>query len=234
VWVVDGRARAFPVRGRSGALRALEAAGIRVLVERDVLAQRLRQPGQLGKIALLMADAGVNNEIMYSDHDGQLILVVDDFERVVRCRRRGLGRGNEAAQVRNSDGVDRQRWPRDPDVPELPARPLDLGRGETTDTGIERSGVPWRPRRYNPEELLVASLSSCHMLWYLHLCSSHGVVVVNYRDSACGLMNERPDGAGEFVRVTLRPVVTVLPGADRRRRWRCTTRHTICALSRGR
>jgi organic hydroperoxide reductase OsmC/OhrA len=71
------------------------------------------------------------------------------------------------------------------------------------------------PGRYNPEELLVASLSSCHMLWYLHLCSAHGVVVVNYRDSACGLMNERPDGAGEFVRVTLRPVVTVLPGADR-------------------
>ena len=40
------------------------------------------------------------------------------------------------------------------------------------------------PRRDNPEELLVASLSSCHMLWYLHLCSSHGVLVVNYRDSA--------------------------------------------------
>ena len=54
-----------------------------MLVEREVLAQRLRQsePGQLGKIARLMADAGVNIEVMYSDHDRQLILVVDDFEK---------------------------------------------------------------------------------------------------------------------------------------------------------
>ena len=54
-----------------------------MLVEREVLAQRLRQsePGQLGKIARLMADAGVNIEVMYSDHDGELILVVDDVEK---------------------------------------------------------------------------------------------------------------------------------------------------------
>jgi hypothetical protein len=61
----------------------LLAAGIRVLAVRDVLIQRLRQgePGQLGKIARRMADAGVNIEVQYSDHDHQLILVVDDMVR---------------------------------------------------------------------------------------------------------------------------------------------------------
>ena len=62
---------------------ALEAAGIRVLAVREVLVQRLRQaePGQLGKITRLMAEAGVNIETLYSDHDHQLILVVDDIEK---------------------------------------------------------------------------------------------------------------------------------------------------------
>lgn len=65
------------------------------------------------------------------------------------------------------------------------------------------------PERYNPEELLVASLSSCHMLWYLHLCSVNNIVVVDYRDQAEGMMMERPDGSGYFKEVTLRPVVTI-------------------------
>ena len=67
----------------AAARRALEAAGIRVLAERDVLVQRLRQgePGQLGKISRRMAEAGVNIEVQYSDHDHQLILVVDNFEK---------------------------------------------------------------------------------------------------------------------------------------------------------
>ena len=65
------------------ARRALEAAGIRVLEEREVLVQRLNQsqPGQLGKITRRMADAGVNIEVLYSDHDHQLILVVDDLDK---------------------------------------------------------------------------------------------------------------------------------------------------------
>jgi len=67
----------------AAARRALESAGIRVRAERDVLVQRLRQdePGQLGKIARRMADAGVNIEAQYSDHDHQLILVVDDYTK---------------------------------------------------------------------------------------------------------------------------------------------------------
>ncbi|HZG23538.1 MAG TPA: OsmC family protein [Chitinophagaceae bacterium] len=63
--------------------------------------------------------------------------------------------------------------------------------------------------KYNPEELLVASLSTCHMLWFLHLCSSAGVVVTNYIDHASGTMVENPDGGGYFKEVTLYPEVTV-------------------------
>ena len=63
--------------------------------------------------------------------------------------------------------------------------------------------------RYNPEELLLASLSSCHMLWYLHLCSEAGIVVVDYTDHATGIMEETADGGGKFVEVALHPVVTV-------------------------
>ena len=70
------------------------------------------------------------------------------------------------------------------------------------------------PARYNPEELLVASLSSCHMLWYLHLCSVNGIVVVDYRDDASGVMEESADGSGRFVRVTLRPRVIFSPESD--------------------
>jgi len=69
------------------------------------------------------------------------------------------------------------------------------------------------PQRYNPEELLVASLSSCHMLWYLHLCAVNGVVVVDYQDAAEGIMKETADGGGFFKEVILRPVVRVADGA---------------------
>lgn len=69
------------------------------------------------------------------------------------------------------------------------------------------------PQRYNPEELLVASLSSCHMLWYLHLCAVNGVVVVSYEDRAEGVMAETADGGGHFTLVVLRPVVTVTTAA---------------------
>lgn len=63
--------------------------------------------------------------------------------------------------------------------------------------------------RQNPEELLVASLSGCHMLWYLHVCSVNGVVVTEYVDNATGLMEENKDGSGQFTEVILNPVVTV-------------------------
>ena len=68
--------------------------------------------------------------------------------------------------------------------------------------------------RHNPEDLLVAALSACHMLWYLHLCADAGVVVTAYEDAASGTMATHPPaGAGEFTRVTLRPRVAIAAGS---------------------
>lgn len=63
--------------------------------------------------------------------------------------------------------------------------------------------------RWNPEQLLIASLSACHKLWYLGLCAKAGVVVLAYEDAAIGEMIEEPSGTGQFTSVTLRPSVTI-------------------------
>lgn len=63
--------------------------------------------------------------------------------------------------------------------------------------------------RYNPEELLVCSLSSCHMLWFLHLCAVNKIIVTDYVDHATGVMEETKDGGGRFKEVTLHPKVVV-------------------------
>ena len=83
-WVVGNEGVAhFLFHDGAAARRALEAAGIRVVAERDVVVQRLKQavPGQLGQLTRRMADAGVNIEVLYSDHDHQLVLVVDDVTK---------------------------------------------------------------------------------------------------------------------------------------------------------
>jgi organic hydroperoxide reductase OsmC/OhrA len=86
--------------------------------------------------------------------------------------------------------------------------------------------------RYNPEELLVASLSSCHMLWYLHLCAVNGITVLEYRDAATGTMEER-DGSGQFVRVTLRPAIKVSAGNDLARAMALHEEaHRLCFIAR--
>lgn len=65
------------------------------------------------------------------------------------------------------------------------------------------------PARWNPEELLVAALSQCHLLWYLHLSADRGVVVRAYSDAAHGVMEQNESGGGRFTSVRLRPRVTV-------------------------
>ena len=70
------------------------------------------------------------------------------------------------------------------------------------------------PKRYNPEDLLVVALSSCHMLSYLHLAAVGGVVVTNYVDDAGGVMTQDAKGSGAFTRVTLRPKVTITASSD--------------------
>ena len=83
-FIFDGRGIAhFLFDDTVVARKALEEKGIEVLEDREVLVQRLNQnqPGQLGKISRMMAEAGVNIEVIYSDHQNQLILVVDDLEK---------------------------------------------------------------------------------------------------------------------------------------------------------
>ncbi|APR81323.1 Hypothetical protein A7982_06670 [Minicystis rosea] len=83
-FAMDGRGVAhFLVEDAVAASEALRAVGIAPIVDREVLVQKLDQetPGQLGKICRRMADAGVNIEVLYSDHANRLILVVDDVER---------------------------------------------------------------------------------------------------------------------------------------------------------
>lgn len=63
--------------------------------------------------------------------------------------------------------------------------------------------------RYNPEELFLSSLSACHMLWYLHLCSVHKIIVTDYLDKATGIMEETKNGSGKFTEVTLNPQVKI-------------------------
>lgn len=103
--------------------------------------------------------------------------------------------------------------------PEIPASSDPGFRGDKT--------------RYNPAELLVASLSSCHMLWYLHLCAVNKITVLEYRDSAEGLMRENPDGSGEFVSVTLKPQVVIAEPEEEGRADKLHHKaHSLCFISR--
>ncbi|MCG5219557.1 OsmC family protein [Streptosporangium soli] len=81
--------------------------------------------------------------------------------------------------------------------------------GVPTITGSSDPAFRGDSHRWNPEQLLTAALSQCHMLWYLHLCAVAGVVVTGYTDTAHGTMEESADGGGRFTQVTLRPHVTV-------------------------
>jgi organic hydroperoxide reductase OsmC/OhrA len=87
--------------------------------------------------------------------------------------------------------------------------------------------------RYNPEELLVAGLSACHMLWFLHLCAVNGVTVVDYRDDATGTMEQNADGSGQFTRVVLRPAVKLSGEGDDAKLARLHDEaHHFCQLAR--
>ena len=80
---------------------------------------------------------------------------------------------------------------------------------KTTILGSADSAFRGDPSLHNPEDLLVTALSSCHMLWYLHLCAEAGVIVTHYTDHAHGIMTETSEGSGHFTEVTLHPTVTV-------------------------
>jgi len=89
----------------------------------------------------------------------------------------------------------------------ITGRPVVLGSADPAFRGD--------PSRYSPEQLFVAALSECHMLWFLHQAANDGLVVVGYGDEAVGTMRVESAGAGQFTDVVLHPRVTVrVPGAD--------------------
>jgi organic hydroperoxide reductase OsmC/OhrA len=87
--------------------------------------------------------------------------------------------------------------------------------------------------RWNPEELLVASLSACHKLWYLGLCAQAGVVVTAYEDTAEGSMVEAANGAGQFTSVILRPRVAISAASDEDKAMQLHGQaHAMCFIAR--
>jgi len=86
--------------------------------------------------------------------------------------------------------------------------------------------------RWNPEQLLLAALSQCHMLSYLHVCAVGGVVVTAYTDRAVGTMEETPDGGGHFTQALLRPHVEVAsPAMIERARALHSDAHRLCFIA---
>lgn len=89
------------------------------------------------------------------------------------------------------------------------------------------------PTKMNPEDLLLSALSACHMLWYLHYASDAGIIVTAYDDSPEALGEVLPSGAGRFVQATLRPRITVKPGADMARAHAIHHEiHKVCFIAR--
>ncbi len=103
-------------------------------------------------------------------------------------------------------------------------KPVILG---TSDPAFRGDAARW-----NPEELLVASLSQCHMLWFLALCAQNGIVVTEYIDHPSGTMDERADGGGAFSEVVLRPEVRLADSRHAERTLELHARaHDLCFIA---
>jgi organic hydroperoxide reductase OsmC/OhrA len=86
--------------------------------------------------------------------------------------------------------------------------------------------------KHNPEDLLIAAISSCHMLSYLALCAKYGISVLSYEDDASGTMQEDGKGGGRFVEVMLRPKVTIASGEQIERAMKLHDRaHELCFIA---
>lgn len=85
---------------------------------------------------------------------------------------------------------------------------------------------------YNPDEMLLASLSSCHMLWYLHLCAENGVEVVDYRDDAEIVLRLDAKGEGKLEGATLRPRVAITSGDKETARALHKSAHAKCFVAK--
>ncbi len=87
------------------------------------------------------------------------------------------------------------------------------------------------PKRWNPEELLLASISACHKLWYLHFCAVSGVVVSDYVDEPEATMVLKKDGAGNFTEAVLKPVITLAKGDPQTARELHAEAHDKCFIA---
>lgn len=234
MFVVDGKGVAnFLVDDGAAGRRALEAAGIDVVREDEVVIQRLNQkePGQLGKLLRRMAQAGVNVLTQYSDHNHQLVLVVDDLPAAQTVSAAWMQEHFDPEKIHAAGTAARKRsYHYEVRV----AWTGNTGSGTSSYTSYGREHDISAPKktnisgssdpafrgdrtRYNPEELLIASASACHMLSYLHLCAANKVVVLSYEDRPTGEMEAAAGGPGAFVRVDLHPAVTISAGSDAER-----------------
>ncbi len=231
MFVVDGQGIGnFLLEDGSAGRKVLEEAGISVIREDEVVIQKLNQdePGQLGKLLRRMAQAGVNILTQYSDHHHRLVLVVDDIRAAQAVSDAWT---EERTSRENGDTTAALRKKRSHHYAVQVAWTGNTGSGTSSYTGYGRnhdilaeekgtingsSDPVFRgdKTRYNPEELLVASASACHMLAYLHLCAVNGVIVFSYEDSPTGEMEEDVGGTGSFVRIDLYPRVTVSSTSD--------------------
>ncbi len=233
MFVVDGKGVGnFLVEDAEGGRRALEAAGLDVVRVDEVVILKLNQDeaGQLGKLLRRMAEAGVNIVTQYSDHDHQLVLVVDDVQaaRAVadawmqeRVGAEGSGGGDSTVKTRMHHYAVEVGWTgnRGSGTSSYAGYGRDHEISAAEKAAISGSSDPvfrGDKTRYNPEELLVGSASACHMLAYLHLCAVNGVVVLAYEDGATGEMEEVVGGSGAFVKVDLHPRVTISSTSDAR------------------
>ena len=106
--------------------------------------------------------------------------------------------GNQGGGTARYDGYSRDH------VIELDGKPPLAGSADPAFRGD--------PGRANPEEMMLASISTCHMLWFLHIASTLGLVVESYEDTAGAVMTMNADGSGQFTSATLRPRVTLSAG----------------------
>jgi len=138
-------------------------------------------------------------------------------ERVHRYEATVVWTGDDGVGTRDYTAYRRDHVIRFPGLPDLPGSSDRSYRGE--------------PTRYNPDQLFVASLSACHMLWYLHLAAVGGVVVRGYEDRADGTLTLEPDGGGRFTEVVLRPRVRIEPGDLERARTLHEAAHRKCFVA---
>ena len=103
--------------------------------------------------------------------------------------------GNKGKGTVNSSSYDRSHTITVENKPDILCSVDPVFRGDKT--------------KYNPEDLFVASLSECHMLWFLYLCSEAGIVVLAYKDNAVGTLKINANGSGRFTEITLNPIVIV-------------------------